>query len=1106
MNPMDIFSTFAGKAAAGALTLAVLAMGVSSLMSPSDDDVSASSPSSSSAESGPVIRNDSYVLSLNIRNEGINSGKSHYLTEGSKQEHYNKWRFGPTDFSVRLVNMDGSSDIGYGHTMHGLDEWAERIESFNQNTKINDYQLYAKEMQRVLKEAKALQADVEMLVRVLDGIQTYTYRDKKDDAWVLEEDPGHKMSELPHMRFDGASAANYDSTRREGLPNPEEYSLPAWSPVGEEDENDLKGIARHMELLAWHYDPADIKRIRELLKDADLYEGKLTLDMSAFDSKEREDFILKSTADGMRASFYNSFMLGLLEIARAAWWLSPNEQPDSFWAKAPDDLHPVYASINSSEHGQRLHANASARVDLQDFPFPKKGKALSLPEMPDDGLVGFYMPLRGIEKRDYPFWHSRHNDRFQYISHYTLQNEYDGMETYKLSSANKVRHDFMRLNEDGQKDYVHSRSAIFTAPNKGRASGELSVVNIYNKEYLSSNEEVEYFDHFRDAYSIGWVVQREGPLCVEAECFPQEEKENSEYQPPPVIAVEAKTYPETPVPGEPALIGFRVQNNGDIIASALTLELKILDALMSKAPEDLEPATDLCKKTGPAGRFTCGFGDLPPGAVADILFDAKTPSGGQFMWLADLDSKGDLGGLKEHGGIEGEPVKPKILEVVVIDRQTEFEDSVPVTPYPYGPSGDGDFTRNLFIVGENLPKEKGDISFNDGGELKYFWEAFEDTNNKDHQEIISRGWMKYYDLDDATAARAKAKKDGLTGILVDTRIASKTIMPGTKTLYMNGIPGEWELQFGDIAADIYFVRPIENEPFDLLANAYAPSRIYLVLQTNMALPIDSIPLELDLSKSGIADAKKQTITVSRKGYLDKTMYISEPLDIHNQNQKPSLENGISVPVSISKNGPALLRAYVDEVFAAKSFHLAKPVTEGAVQIWTSPASQETSWLWRDALRRAAACHSDLKDKNLETAGAEEADEIWNWIILTTSDHFPGQSVKLGQHAATLLLRDMYLKLASGKDDSEASKFKSILSSDLALDGYLNMMRSKFYDSKNPILRMKVPAIDQGEIAYKYVVMNDDEWLAERYSLSVDEIKKTQTQGNQSRYRSADKRQ
>ncbi len=1091
MRPMDFLGTFAGKVAAGVLALATLGLAISS-MGTSDVKLQ-HDPRASNASNTPVIRNDSYVLSLNIKNDGRRKNESHYLEQGKNSEYSQKWRFGPTTFSVRLVNDDESTDIGYGHNMYYLQDWAERIEILTDTTKHKDYHPYAKEMHKVLKEAKALQEDAALIVRVLDGIQTYRFLDK--DSWITDA-PGHLVSEDPSMRFDGAQAQNYHSNRREGRPNPEKYSLPSWSPESEEDKADVRTLARDFGLLAWHYDQADIKRIRTLLRDIDTYEERLTLDMSAFKKKEREEFLLQSAADDLRASFYESFMLGLLEVSRAANWLAPQEKQKTFWASSAQDVHPVYETIRRDSYGRDFYANPVVRVDLMDFPFPQKEVAFTLPEMPDGGLVSFLMPLRGIEKRDYPIWSRRHNDTFNYFAQYSVQYPYDGTESYTVVSPHKARHGFMRLEEGEKKDYVHSRSAIFAPIVDERASGTLTAINIYDKEYMSDNKKVRYHDSFRDEYTIGWTVQHEGEICASAECFPEEEKEEPEYQPPPVIALEAATYPPVPVPDEPAAIAFRVQNNGDIIASALTLELKLINALSGEAAKDLEAQGNFCKKGAKPGSYRCEFGDMPPGASADLLFDAKTPQKGQFMWLANLDSKGDIGGLKDLGGILGEYANPEILDVVVIDRQIEFEDSVPVTPYPYGPSGDGDFTRNLFIVGQNLPKEKADVKFQKNAELKYFLEAFEDTKNRDHQEIIDHGWMKYYGLDNAQQARAKAKEEGLSGILVDTRIASKDIMPGTKTLYLNGIASDWELQFGDIAASVYFVRPIENEPFDLLANAAAPTRIYLAVQTNMTLPINTLELDLDLSGSGVKGAGTQKITVSRKDYLDKTIYISEPLDLHGDGQTPAMEGGIGIPVKLNRKNPPIIRAHMNKAFAAKSFLLASPVAEGALQVWTTPETGEYSWLWKNALNRAAACNDDLKGKSLETVGAAEADELWNLIIWTLKDHLPGQSVKLGQHAAMLLLRDMYLNLAVNKDSSEANKFARILKSDEALDGYLKIMRTKYYDKDIPVLRMKVPDIDYGETEYKYIVLNDNKWLAEHHNLSVDEVKKRRRRATQ----------
>ncbi len=1066
MRPMDMLSTLAGKVIAGGIAVAAVAAGLSAFSPDKVDTKNA------------VKAHDSYVVSLDVTREGSELDRNEGVSSGSVYEDRKKWRHGPTIISTRLVPLSEDVHNGYGNgsAIVGLEEWSDKIEYWSDQTRNISYEPYAKEIHKVLKKAEALQDDVDLLLRVLRDIQVYHYQD--DKSWY-EDDPDHPISELPYVYFQGAKTEHYNSSVREGLPNPEKNEAPSWSSLETKDDGIARNLGENLELVVWRYTQEDMKRVQAIIKKLDDIESDLTFDVSAFNPKKSDPQIVEMTARDLRYTFHNNFVVSVNEIVRLAWGLSPKEAPESYWATSVGELNSAYESVPVGKIIQDL----TTRRDLSDLPYLKKDVPLSLPPLPTDTLIALTMPLRGFVDADHPTY--RHMD---VKGQYNLRDEGIGKEVYSVNFPSTMRYEFFRSDRDGSKDSIHSRSVIHAAVDGEHFNGLLTVASNHNDKHLSKDGNTSYLEQYKQTYKIGWTVKHDGAVCRNPDCFPKEEEENPEYQAPPVIAIAAATYPEIPLPKESAALGFRVQNNSDIIASAVGIELRLMSALTELAPDDLVPHGEFCKTTDTPGRFRCDFGDMAPGATADIMFDAKTPRNGLFIWSADLDSKGDLGGLTKRGGFLGKRTKPKILDVIVIDRQIAFEDEVPVHPYPFGPHGDGDLTRNVFVIGTDLPEEKEDVSLTHSAKIKYFFEAFDDTDNPDHKAIIDKGWMKYFKVDDAAKANALAKEKGLRGILVDTRI-SKGVMPGNQTLKLNGTDGIWPLQFGDISAQLHFVRFVEDEPFDLLNNAYAPGRVYLAVQTNMELPIDSIPLNLDLSQSGVKGAKNQKIVAKRADYLGKRIYLSPPLDLYEMNDKPSLEQGISIPVQTAKKKPVQLTATIDDDFVSESFLLAEPPLKSTVKIWSSPSMQGASWRWNDALRRTAACHKDeLSEYNMENIGATESKSIWNMIILTQENHILRQSAKFGHHAAALLLRDMYLEVASEQDSRDASKYNDILRSEEAIQGFMNMLRTRIYDRTIPILRMKTKHINGDEIEYRYVILNDPEWLAEQYNLTVDEVK------------------
>lgn len=549
-----------------------------------------------------------------------------------------------------------------------------------------------------------------------------------------------------------------------------------------------------------------------------------------------------------------------------------------------------------------------------------------------------------------------------------------------------------------------------------------------------------------------------------------------EYKSPPFLGLEAAVYPREPVPGLPVTVGFRIENTSQYPAADIAVTLILADPRTEHAPRHLVPQGDFCQDQGD-GQFRCMLGDMNPGDVGDILFHAETPMTGAVIWTAGLDSAGDLGGAVALSGVLGARAPPRIMDVVIIADQKRVENEVPSYPYPFGPNSRGKQSRYLLVVGHNLPQRPADnLELPDTKTIHYGFLAYPDANSQFYQELIAEGWKRFYDIDDAEVAGTRAEADGYDAILVRADL-KEGILPGQQTVTASGAEGHWGLEFGDITARLSFVRVLDDGSFDLLTNAYLPERIHLAVQTNMPLPLEEIPVYLSPELLGAGQTAEFAMTARRSDTGDGRLYLTGPLDLHSQGRLASLTGGTAIPVRLAEDSLGVLQARVDEDFIFQEFRIPLDPIVASVTLSLTPAVGDYSWLWKDALNRTAACHPDVVVEDWNRLSLAESENIWNMMILTTSDHFPDQSVNFGQHAASILLRDMFLAIT----EKQLRKLEWIKGNKQAVKGLLAYMKPRASGKGYPLLRMEINDLSSGgEIEFRYAIMNDSDWLAEQY--------------------------
>ncbi|MEH6728231.1 MAG: hypothetical protein V7703_18940, partial [Hyphomicrobiales bacterium] len=218
----------------------------------------------------------------------------------------------------------------------------------------------------------------------------------------------------------------------------------------------------------------------------------------------------------------------------------------------------------------------------------------------------------------------------------------------------------------------------------------------------------------------------------------------------------------------------------------------------------------------------------------------------------------------------------------------------------------------------------------------------------------------------------------------------------------------------------------------------------------------------------------------RSNVGDGRLYLTDPIDIHPLGRSASLAGGQAMPVQIGNDSLRVLQARVDDEFIFRSFRIPLDPIVASISISATPAEGDYSWLWKDGLNRAAACRPDVNVEDWSRLTVAESENIWNMMILTTSDHFPNQSVSFGQYAAAILLRDMFVATT----EKQIRKLEWIRSNRQATKGLLAYMKPRASEDGYPLLRMEITDLSSGgEVEFRYAIMNETDWLAEQYNTS-----------------------
>ena len=367
-----------------------------------------------------------------------------------------------------------------------------------------------------------------------------------------------------------------------------------------------------------------------------------------------------------------------------------------------------------------------------------------------------------------------------------------------------------------------------------------------------------------------------------------------------------------------------------------------------------------------------------------------------------------LAGKGEPIEISYERVPPAIYGVVVMSDETAMgADGLPRFPYPFpqpplslppgtppplaleatpflhekAATGRGDAVsrrRMLYVYGQGLPRDykRGKIAIAGGAGatgVEYTVEALDtekaNTLSPDDARLLKEGRQASLKNADDPQVRAWIAKADAMLVRVDLHSG---VLPGWKDFTIDGIRGNsrWNLRFGDDLAVVSFARDIGFGEAELVNTAFMPERVFLLVKTETALPIDEIPLRVALNDSRVL--------------WNQDLSIAAKLDPHDPTRTTYRTATIELVDQDNQRGPAgpgivFLRANIHDSL------MAWPEDPGLLRyesrkLEIQPSPSALGMTWTDALTRAAKA-AGLKVQDWRNLSAKEASLFANCMLV-----------------------------------------------------------------------------------------------------------------------------
>jgi hypothetical protein len=365
----------------------------------------------------------------------------------------------------------------------------------------------------------------------------------------------------------------------------------------------------------------------------------------------------------------------------------------------------------------------------------------------------------------------------------------------------------------------------------------------------------------------------------------------------------------------------------------------------------------------------------------------------------------------QSGREEWTPLRPYLYHVAVVEDQTRpFVDGNQVSAmygYPKPGARDSD-RRRLVIFGADLPVFVREDGTSDLGFLEPI---------KSDPDDLTFTLVRFYNrygaapasrpLDDEVEAALReltAGKDEATAkairqlevAVVDVRFRSN-VAPGVRTFTWNGVPGTWRLEFGDNTAQVRVVRRLMgNDRSEGTPVVFLPEVDEVEVETAQVLPFDS--LKLFIVTNGTIGTKP--LIASRQGGPNSRLYRTDPVAFVGTGQSiPGSTAGEQIP---AKAGDKIT------FVAEQQRGIFIGATQADVTVYDSPDALPAPSNWNLKLSECAKMDGQPDTHDWAHLPGHDAGNLET--VFFTSLGTKKTNLTLGQHAAMLMLRDLFTDL------------------------------------------------------------------------------------------------
>lgn len=571
-----------------------------------------------------------------------------------------------------------------------------------------------------------------------------------------------------------------------------------------------------------------------------------------------------------------------------------------------------------------------------------------------------------------------------------------------------------------------------------------------------------------------WPIRAPRAQQCGAVAAPSGNPEEDTYAPPPVMAMHLYSEPKLPTAGTTTKYALRVENKGKTTASGLKVRLKLTDSRSKDTLEDFAFDEDQCTLLE-SKALECDLGSVAAGEHSDIFLSGSHPDSGQAHWEAALKSSGDLGGKTTGGGVVGILKQPTIHTAFVdTDQLAIFEGGEPAYRHP---SGDRNAMtwRRIFVVGKGL----SDLQVwrqlpSDDPRVRYHVDSRTGLSGPLYTPQLVRAWKHYYKMEDGQAALARAREEKLEGVVVSAHY-SDDVLPGDKSFKIDGVKVDWTLQFGDVAANVQFVRKL-GQRYEAMDHAFSPEFVHVRAVLSHKLPLTEIKAQITRPHPDTGKAVNETVLLTPLEGTNNRVFLSKPIEIHPAGQRQPNSDAKSIVFKMDDKRQMSLKVRLEPTFAKESLAVAAGAIETEIIVKSSPGRGTYSYLWTDALGKAVSCHPELMQTRLDRASSEVSEEFTNYFFIVGKGWSQTQEAKIGHHAATVLLRDKYLEISKAVDEG----LKKGLTDDASLiDYHVRLARQQYSQLENPIYDLKVKGENGEEIRFSQALVSSRSYIDQR---------------------------